>query len=608
MNNKIKWIGGLMLLVNGTLVWADALPGGLIWETNDTDPVFASPQAKQGGTLNLYVDSFPLTFRTVGPDSNGSFRSFILDNQLRLISFHPNTGNPIPALATHWAIAPDNQTVYFKLDPRATWSDGQPVVPEDYTFGYEMMRSPHIKGPWFNNYYTTEVVEVSKVDAHTIKVKAGSAKGKLDLLNTTELWPQPKHFYKLGPNWVKQYNWAIVPTTGPYVISEVKKGKSVTFSRQKAWWAKDDRFFKHRFNVDTVHIKVIRDQNIAFRHFLKGELDSFEMVQPTWWHEKAKGLEFDKGYIQKVMAYTDTKQGGQGLHLNTAVPKLADLNVRLGIEHAINMDKMIATVLRGDYVRATTFGSGFGYFTEMALPERGYDVQKARDYFAKAGYTKQGPDGILQNAKGERLTLAVTFTVSEHAKRLSFLKEEAKKAGLDLELNLVDGATGFKAMLEKKHEAAWLGWGGGGLYPQYWESFHSDNANKPQTNNFFNVADKALDTLINAYGKEFDLGQRAELSRQIQQRIFDLAIFVPGYELNYVRAASWRYVMLPTVPATKSTPDLLYWPMDGYPHSSGGLLWIDESKRQEVLADKRSGKALAPLTLIDKSWQRGQGG
>ncbi len=89
------------------------------------------------------------------------------------------------------------------------------MVADDYTFGYEMMRSKDIKGPWFNNYYTTEVVAVEKVDDHTILVKAGTRKAKLDLLNTTELWPQPKHYYKLTPNWVKQYNWAVVPTTGP---------------------------------------------------------------------------------------------------------------------------------------------------------------------------------------------------------------------------------------------------------------------------------------------------------------------------------------------------------------------------------------------------------
>ena len=59
------------------------------------------------------------------------------------------------------------------------------------------------------------MVAVEKIDDHTILVKAGSRKAKLDLLSTTELWPQPKHYYKMGPNWVKQYNWAVVPTTGP---------------------------------------------------------------------------------------------------------------------------------------------------------------------------------------------------------------------------------------------------------------------------------------------------------------------------------------------------------------------------------------------------------
>jgi ABC-type transport system substrate-binding protein len=67
-----------------------------------------------------------------------------------------------------------------------------------------------------------------------------------------------------------------------------------------------------------------------------------------------------------------------------ANPKLADLNVRLGIQHAFNIDKMIETVLHGDYDRATTFGSGFGAFTDIALPERAYDIAKAREYFAKA--------------------------------------------------------------------------------------------------------------------------------------------------------------------------------------------------------------------------------
>ena len=33
---------------------------------------------------------------------------------------------------------------------------------------------------------------------------------------------------------------------------------------------KDDRYNQHRFNLDTIKVQVIRDHNIAFRHFLKG--------------------------------------------------------------------------------------------------------------------------------------------------------------------------------------------------------------------------------------------------------------------------------------------------------------------------------------------------
>lgn len=86
-----------------------AMPDQIDWLTNDTDPVFASPDARKGGLFRAALLSFPMTFRVVGPDSNGSFRSAILDNQLSLINIHPNTGNIIPELATHWGFDPDKK-------------------------------------------------------------------------------------------------------------------------------------------------------------------------------------------------------------------------------------------------------------------------------------------------------------------------------------------------------------------------------------------------------------------------------------------------------------------------------------------------------------------
>ena len=98
------------------------------WLTNNADPLYASPAAKKGGTFRSAIKSFPLTFRTIGPDSNTEFRSAILGNQLSLTGLHPNTMNIIPELATHWAFGKDKKTMYFKLNPSARWSDGQPVT------------------------------------------------------------------------------------------------------------------------------------------------------------------------------------------------------------------------------------------------------------------------------------------------------------------------------------------------------------------------------------------------------------------------------------------------------------------------------------------------
>ena len=120
------------------------LPGQLKWQTNDQDPTYASLAAQKGGALRLSLMSFPMTFRVVGPDSNGSFRGAILGNQYGLISVHPNTENIVPEIATHWAFGDDKKTMYFKLDPKARWSDGVPVIASDFAYTLTFMRSKHI--------------------------------------------------------------------------------------------------------------------------------------------------------------------------------------------------------------------------------------------------------------------------------------------------------------------------------------------------------------------------------------------------------------------------------------------------------------------------------
>jgi microcin C transport system substrate-binding protein len=602
---KLLIVAATFLLFTHIAHAAGTLPGGIKWLTNDADPVFASPDAIKGGTLNTMMLSFPLTLRYVGPDSNGGFRSAILGNNFGPVAVHPNTLKLIPVIATHWAYSDDNKTMYFRINPKARWSDGKPVTAQDFAFSLEFYRSKDIVAPWYNTFYTDEIERVDVYDDLTYSVTSTRPRPRDELHSYVAFNPTPRHFYQDMSDFVRKYNWKVAPNTGPYQISEIKKGKHIVFKRKKDWWAKDLKYFRNRFNADKVKYTVIRDINLAWEHFKKGKLDTFGATLPLYWHEKATGKIFDDGYVHKLWFYVDAPQGSTGIWLNMDNPILADRNVRLGIAYAMNIDKVIDQVLRGDYQRKNTISSGFGVYTNTDIRAREYDLDKANAYLDAAGWQLRGPDGIRVK-NGQRLSLDITYGTDTHTPRLVVLKEEFKKAGIEINLRLLDSAASFKSVLEKKHD---IWWGSliGGRWPQYWGQFHSVNAHKPQTNNFTNTDDKALDKLIESYRSAVTTKERAALSKQIQQVIHDQCAWIPTYEVPYQRIVYWRWIRLPEPPGTRvGGPGVFPFDYGGaFDVSDGGLFWIDPALKKETHEAMKSGKTFKPVTRIDTTFRVG---
>jgi len=599
-NNSICTVAlilmGITLAVLPTsLEAAPALPDNIQWLTNTTDPVFASPEARRGGTFHTALMTFPLTFRTVGPDSNSSFRSAILGNQLSLIGLHPNTLNVIPELATHWAFDTDRKTMYFKLNPRALWSDGVPVTADDFAFTLEFMRSKHIIAPWYNDYYTQEIDRVIVYDDHTLAVV--STKAVPDLHLKLGISPTPRHYYQtLGSDFVRRYNWKIVPNTGAYQISDFRKGKYVMFKRKPDWWGDDLHYFKHRFNVDRVKFTVVRDFNVLWEYFKKARIDTFSMNFPQYWYIRSKTPQIENGYIERIWFFNDTQQSAMGLWLNQDREIFRDPRLRYAFAHAMNIKKVIEQVLRNDYFRLESGFVGYGPYSNTKIRARRFDLEKVDGYMKEAGW-RRGPDGIWAKG-GRRFSVEVSYSIEEHTPRLVVLKEEAKKAGVELRLQRLDPSAAYKMVMEKKHDVAWMGWSTS-LRPQYWEHFHSVNAHKPQTNNITNTDDPELDRLIDAYRSSLDEAERIDLSRRIQARVHELGCFVPTFMVPYVRQAYWRWWRLPTPPGTKISGDLF----DPFDSVTGGLFWFDENRREETRQAMRKRQAFPPVTRIDETYK-----
>ena len=569
------------------------LPDDILWLTNNRSPVFAAPEAEKGGTFRAYFTSFPLTIRTVGPDSNTGIRGHILGNQLSLTNLHPNTEEILPELATHWAFGKDKKTMYFQLDRRARWSDGRPVTADDYLYTLTFMRSKNIVAPWYNNYYTEEIKEVIKYDDYTIAVVAGKAMP--DLHMTVSISPLPRHFYGVVPkDFVKRYNWKIVPNTGPYQIGKIVKGKSISFKRKKDWWAKDLKYFKGRFNVNKVTIKVIREEVSAFEYFKKNKLDAFSLMLPNFWHEKAKNLEiFDKGYIKKMWFYVDSPQPTTGLWLNQDIELFKDRTVRYAFHHAMNVDKVINEVLRGDSSRLHSGTIGYGKYTNPEIKAREYNIGKVEKLMMAAGW-KRGSDGIWM--KGNlRFSVKVLYGYKEYTQRLVVLKEEAKKAGVELELQLLSGLSMVKTALEKKHEVAVITQSGG-LRPRYWQTFHSVHAHKPQTNNLTNTDDPALDKLIDSFRTTMEVDKRVKLAWKIQEKIYEIAPVVPTFKTNYFRTAYWRWWRFPKIPATKLSSGL-------FEPFSTGLFWFDKRMKKETEKAMKTGRKFKSESITETTFK-----
>ncbi len=597
-----------------TFASIEDLPDGLEWEDGMDLPDLGSPDARKGGTEFATLQDFPRTLRHVGPDSNGAFRGWIMDDvTLGLAELHPDVDNAFyPALAQEWAIDYENRTVYARLNPDARWSDGVPVTADDFMFMFFFFQSEHIVAPWYNNYYGigTTYTNITRYDEHTISVTTTESKPDLPS-RVLNLRPQPQHFYnELGEDFVDRYQWRPAPVTTPYVVREedISRGRSITITRIDNWWAEDLKFFRNRFNADRIQFRVVRDTNNAFENFRRGDVDRFALNLSEFWYDRLPDSDPDvqAGYIHKAVFYNQRPRPNYGLWINTDRRFLDDRNVRLGIQHATNFDRVIESFFRGDGRRMNTARDGYGEFTHPDITARPYDIEKAEEYFAAAGFTRRGPDGILVNEQGQRLAFTVSTGYTTLRDILTILREEAARAGVEFRIEVLDSTAGWQKVQEKQHDIHLAAFNVQvEMYPRFWDFYHSANAYhdafledgsvnpdrriRVQTNNLETFAVYEMDRMIERYDRSSDYDEMLELSYRMQELHHEHASFVPGWVQDFYRLAHWRWVKYPEDFNHRQST---------FPGNELFVHWIDEDLRQETLAARRSGQTFEPQIRV----------
>ncbi len=576
------------------------IPANLVWENGLDQPEIGDPAAKKGGVFRKYISTFPPTIRPFGDNSNNSFRGDLYDYiDIPLVSLHPETMKIIPGIANEWAVSEDGRTIYFKIDPAARYSDGKPVIARDFLVGTYLRVSDYIVNPYAKQYYRENIAQIALYDDHTISVSLPEAKIYAPVI-AGAMSPSPSHFYaNYGSDYNDRYQWSFPPTTGAYEVlpKDIIKGAAITQTRVKDWWAKDRKYYRYRFNPDKIVHTVVRDDSKAFELFRAGELDTFFLTRPERWYEKSEIEPVYKGYIERVTFYNRYPKVPLGLYLNVSKPLLDQRDIRIGIHHAMNWQKVIDVMYRGDYQRLNAFNEGYTLFSDPSIKARPFSIDLARESFRAAGFTTEDRDGILMKADGTRLSLAVTYPGMPIYERIfAILREEAKKCGFELRLDGLEATVSYKKEMQKQHEIGFGSWLIQPPVPDFHQFLHSMNAYdekgrpKPQTNNTFVWARVDTDALCDQVRTGRNAEELKDAAWKLQNIIHDEAIFVPGFSVDFVRLGSWRWVRWPDCENTRFSPPVVYDPHEVF------VFWVDEEMQAETQAARRTGKAFPEST------------
>jgi peptide/nickel transport system substrate-binding protein len=500
------------------LVATACTPAGPTTGTSPTPAASASASEKpqQGGRVIEGTTSDIATMQPVLSNDTSSGRIIALIYDSLLIQ-DPKNGEPKARMAT-FSVSSDGLTYTFEMNAKANWSDGKPVIAQDFLSAVQAVgksaktvrKSNYQDIQGFNEYCapagsgkcTATASSISGITLDpanpkkwSVKMTRVSCPAILDLNTIQPLPTQVFGKYLTATSKPEDLDTApenAAPTvfSGPFKFKEWRKGDQVILSRNDAYW-------QGAPNVDEYVYKVVANATAITNGLKTGEL--------TFGSIPAKDL----ADMQTVDTVTITKYQSLGytfIGWNTLSPTavgLADKRVRQALAYGIDMDAVIKAVVFGEATKNLAHHVAVQWaYPTTTLEQYKYDKGKADQLLKDAGWTK-GSDGMLANAAGKKFSLTIS-TNSGNTERETLAQvaaDQYKQLGIDAKAR-PEAFQGLVTKLttgDQTLEATIIGWNLGGDVDPYsiWHSSNiPDPAKKVEGFGFTGFKDPAMDKAI----------------------------------------------------------------------------------------------------------------
>jgi peptide/nickel transport system substrate-binding protein len=449
--------------------------------------VFDGEPGIYGGTLVLATPDDPKTFNIVLA-SDTATADILWLNVFRCPVDYRNAGEKRgydPGLCTKWEVSPDGKAWTLFLRRGVRWSDGEPFDADDVLFSYRVASDENVGCPAREIFIEglgpegePLMPEAEKIDDYTVRFNLHHPNANF-LDAVFNIWLIPRHKWEgafrtgtFRETMKLTDDPAQLVSLGPFRMKEYVSGQRVVLERNPYFW-KVDRKGQRLPYLDRIVFVIAKDFNAVQAKFESGEIDLMPRVRPQD-YASVKRLESDSVKIQDIGLSYDAQflTFNQNLRKNHTTGKpvieewksrlFRDQRFRQAISYAIDRQGLINTVYsaRGEPAYSFVSPADVASYSDdiMKYP---FDPDRARSMLASLGLKDTNGDGVLEDAEGHQLEIALT-TNSSNSQRVdtaAFVAANLRDIGIKAQANPV--ALGVVVdMVEQNYnyDAVVLGW------------------------------------------------------------------------------------------------------------------------------------------------------
>lgn len=425
-----------------------------------------------------------------------------------------------PSLATEWRVSADKTVFTFKLRQGVKWHDGAEFTAEDVKFSFDIIFKDTFNTVAVRPYYEG-LKEVKIIDRYTVEIIAKDKNWQnFEIAATMEIYP--KHFYEQDKK--KSFFNKNLNGTGPYKLELYSRGNRIVLVKNENWWGdkgkdNDKAITQKEWNFPKIVLRFVSDESVSLEMLKKGAIDFLGMGADTY-VKKAVGKEWGIS-VHKVKVENKTPKGYSWIGWNLKHKILRDRDVRKALYHLVNRDLMIEKFEHGYSVPAKGPIYPESPYADPNLKAVEFNPELALKILKEKGWKDTDGDNILDkviDGKKTKFSITIMEPWDGFMKYLTIFKEDAKKAGVEINIKLIEWNSFVKLLDEKKFDACRLAWTASIDWNpiQIW---HSDSINGGS--NFISYSNKDADRLMTDAKFIHDRAERIKLLRKVEKLIVD---------------------------------------------------------------------------------------